>query len=214
MWHDHSGMRPKAGMGMRKHEYLSKLPKTPVQPKAHRGPRVPMDQSKSCFSRRGKQRKPGTWVITPTPSTSKPVPVVALPRKAEYGPCEKKHISGYQGTPGLYASPRSKEQTQGSPNDSGSYGTSGSSQLQRTSGFQTIISGSTSPGSDMASKAYYDSSKKDRTLVQPRAHRGHYIPKEPPGSHTTSGSRYTRVPIRSPDLREKALYSHTTSGSE
>ncbi|KAF3600311.1 hypothetical protein F2Q69_00035702 [Brassica cretica] len=30
------------------------------------------------------------------------------------------------------------------------------------------------------------------TPVQPRAHRGRYIPKEPPGSHATSGSRYTR----------------------
>ncbi|KAF3595623.1 hypothetical protein DY000_02021595 [Brassica cretica] len=33
-----------------------------------------MEQSKSCFSRRGKQRKPGTWVITPTPAPSKPPP--------------------------------------------------------------------------------------------------------------------------------------------
>ena len=31
------GMRHKAGMGMRNLSMLSKLPKTPVQPKAHRG---------------------------------------------------------------------------------------------------------------------------------------------------------------------------------
>ncbi|KAF3552070.1 hypothetical protein DY000_02006345 [Brassica cretica] len=94
-----TGMRHKEGMGMRK----------------------PEEQSKSCFSRRRKQRKPGSWVITPTPAPSKPEPVVVLPRKAEYGPCEKQNISGSQGTPGPYASPRSKEETQGSPNDSGSY---------------------------------------------------------------------------------------------
>ncbi|KAF3508194.1 hypothetical protein F2Q69_00005769 [Brassica cretica] len=46
-----TGMRHKAGMGMRK----------------------PEEQSKSCFSRHGKKRKPGTWVITPTPAPSKPV---------------------------------------------------------------------------------------------------------------------------------------------
>ncbi|KAF3546341.1 hypothetical protein DY000_02006499 [Brassica cretica] len=46
-----TGMRHKAGMGMRKLE----------------------EQSKSCFSRHGKKRKPGTWVITPTPAPSKPV---------------------------------------------------------------------------------------------------------------------------------------------
>ncbi|KAF3497517.1 hypothetical protein DY000_02053859 [Brassica cretica] len=45
------GMRHKAGMGMRK----------------------PEEQSKFCFSRRGKPHKPGTWVITPTPAPSKPV---------------------------------------------------------------------------------------------------------------------------------------------
>ncbi|KAF3566483.1 hypothetical protein DY000_02014465 [Brassica cretica] len=89
-------------------------------------------------------------------------------------------------------------------------GASGSLQLQRTSGFQPAISGSKSLGSNTASKAKYDYRKKDRTPVQPRAHRGRYIPKGPPGSHTTSGSKYTRVPIRSPDLREKP----GTSGSQ
>ncbi|KAF3512870.1 hypothetical protein F2Q69_00005801 [Brassica cretica] len=102
-----------------------------------------MEQSKSCFSRRGKQRKPGTWVITPTPAPlSLAVPVVVLARKAEYGPCEKPSIPGSQGTPGPYASPRSQEETQGFPHDFGSYGSK--------------------------------NKKEARTLVQPRAHRGHY----------------------------------------
>ncbi|KAF2605226.1 hypothetical protein F2Q70_00025797 [Brassica cretica] len=49
----------------------------------------------------------------------------------------------------------------------------------------------------------YNFRKKDRTPVQPRAHRGHYVPKEPPDSQTTSRSKYPRVPIRSPDQKEK-----------
>ncbi|KAF3517009.1 hypothetical protein DY000_02059759 [Brassica cretica] len=52
---------------------------------------------------------------------SKQVPVAVLPRKAEYNPCKKQNIPGSQGTPGPYVCPRSKEETQGSPNDSGSY---------------------------------------------------------------------------------------------
>ncbi|KAF2570465.1 hypothetical protein F2Q70_00003210 [Brassica cretica] len=44
-----TGMRHKAGMGMRK----------------------PEEQYISCFSRREKQRKPGTWVTTPTPAPFK-----------------------------------------------------------------------------------------------------------------------------------------------
>ncbi|KAF3510434.1 hypothetical protein F2Q69_00007741 [Brassica cretica] len=72
------GMRHKAGMGLRK----------------------PEEQSKSCFSRRGKQRKHGTWVITPTPAPSKQVPGVVLPRKAEYGPY-KNIYSGFLRTLGL-----------------------------------------------------------------------------------------------------------------
>ncbi|KAF2579064.1 hypothetical protein F2Q68_00004769 [Brassica cretica] len=92
-----TGMRHKGGMGMGK----------------------PEEQSKFCFSKRVKQCKPGTWVITPTPAPSKPVPVVVLPRKAEYGPCEKQNIPGSQGTPGPYASPRSKEETQDFPKDFG-----------------------------------------------------------------------------------------------
>ena len=86
--------------------------------------------------------------------------------------------------------------------------------FKRTYGFQTAIVGSKPPGSNTASNAKYDSSEKDRSHVQPRAHRGHYIPKEPLGSHATSGSRYTRVPIRSPDLKEETMYSYTTSGSK
>ncbi|KAF3585765.1 hypothetical protein F2Q69_00030357 [Brassica cretica] len=51
--------------------------------------------------------------------------------------------------------------------------------------------------------------KEDRTPVQPRAHRGHYIPKNlrvpmrPQGPNTN-----TRVPIRSPDLEENLVFSH------
>ncbi|KAF3590491.1 hypothetical protein DY000_02021837 [Brassica cretica] len=47
-----------------------------------------------------KATKPGTWVITPTPAPSKPVPGVDLPRKAEYGPCKTKY-SGFLRTLGL-----------------------------------------------------------------------------------------------------------------
>ncbi|KAF2581888.1 hypothetical protein F2Q68_00004768 [Brassica cretica] len=84
--------------------------------------RAAREQSKSCFSRRGKQGQCVTRVITPTPAPSKPVPVVVLLRKAEYGPCEKQNIPGSQGTPSPYASPRSKEETQGSPYNFRSYG--------------------------------------------------------------------------------------------
>ncbi|KAF2615535.1 hypothetical protein F2Q70_00011695 [Brassica cretica] len=94
---------------------LSKLPKTPVQPKAHRGPKSTNRAIKVLLLQTWKAAKPGTWVITPTPAPSKPVPVLVLPRKAEYAPCEKQNILGSQGTPGPYTSPRSKEETQGSP---------------------------------------------------------------------------------------------------
>ncbi|KAF2554195.1 hypothetical protein F2Q68_00034514 [Brassica cretica] len=39
-----------------------------------------------------------------------------------------------------------------------------------------------------------------------KAHQGHYIPKGPLGSHATSGSKYTRVPIRSLDLRNNPAF--------
>ncbi|KAF3566152.1 hypothetical protein DY000_02016193 [Brassica cretica] len=114
-----TGMRHKAGMGMRKPEEHMVYTHCKIIVKYK-------EQSKSCFSRRGKQRKPGTWVITPTPAPSKHVPVVVLPRKTEYGPCEKQNIPGSQGTPGLYASPLSKEETQGSKEEPpGSYTASG-----------------------------------------------------------------------------------------
>ncbi|WZZ70552.1 hypothetical protein YC2023_081922 [Brassica napus] len=80
------------------------------------------EQSKFCFSRRGKQRKPGTWVITPTPAPSKTwpaserqnakseqVPGVVLPRKAEYGPCNTKY-SGFLRTPSLKITSRLLDQ--------------------------------------------------------------------------------------------------------
>ncbi|KAF2611056.1 hypothetical protein F2Q70_00011330 [Brassica cretica] len=126
-----------------------------------------MEQSKSYFSRRGKQRKPGTWVITPTPAPlSLAVPVVVLARKAEYGPCEKPSILGSQGTPGPYASPRSQEETQGFPHDFGSY-----------------LQGS-------------KNKKEARTLVQPRAHRGHYNFKNLQVPVKRSPDLNLRVPIR------------------
>ncbi|KAF3512550.1 hypothetical protein F2Q69_00005604 [Brassica cretica] len=192
---------------------LSKLPKTPVQPKAHRGP-----QSTNVKRSNLNPASPdveSSWPASERQNAkSKQVPVVVLPRKAEYGPCEKQNISGSQGTPGPYASPRSKEETQGSPNDFGT--------PVQPRAHQGHYNFKEAPGSKQQSpdpnlrvptrpqRPKYKLRKMDRTLVQPRAHRGHYIPKEPPGSHTTSGSKYTRVPIRSPDLNEKPC---TTSGS-
>ncbi|KAF3507867.1 hypothetical protein F2Q69_00006410 [Brassica cretica] len=52
---------------------LSKLPKTPVQPKAHRGPKSTNRAIKVLLLQTWKAAKPGTWVITPTPAPSKPV---------------------------------------------------------------------------------------------------------------------------------------------
>ncbi|KAF2617937.1 hypothetical protein F2Q68_00039067 [Brassica cretica] len=96
---------------------LSKLPKTPVKPKAHRGP-----QSTNVKRRSLNPASPDVesrWPASERQNAkSKQVPVVVMPRKKGYGPCEKQNIPGSQGTPGLYASPRSKEETQGSPNDS------------------------------------------------------------------------------------------------
>ncbi|KAF3542572.1 hypothetical protein DY000_02006501 [Brassica cretica] len=86
---------------------------------AHEKKNQNREQSKSCFSRRGKQRKPGTWVITPTPAPSKHAPVVVLPRKVEYGLCEKTKYFGLPRNPGPLACPRSQEETQGSPHDFG-----------------------------------------------------------------------------------------------
>ncbi|KAF2615529.1 hypothetical protein F2Q70_00011699 [Brassica cretica] len=60
-----TGMRHKAGMGMRKPEEHMVYTHCKSTVKY-------MEQSKSCFFRRGKQRKPGIWVITPTPAPSKP----------------------------------------------------------------------------------------------------------------------------------------------
>ncbi|KAF3552054.1 hypothetical protein DY000_02007528 [Brassica cretica] len=140
-------MRRKAGVGMRK----------------------PEEQSKSCFSRHGKQRKPDTWVITPTPAPSKPVEVVVLPRKAEYGPCEKENIPGSQGTPGPYASPRFKEETPGSPYDSKEEppGSPIASEFhQRSQGLRKNLR---VPMWPQGSK----DKKEARTPVQPKAHRGH-----------------------------------------
>ncbi|KAF3511937.1 hypothetical protein F2Q69_00005778 [Brassica cretica] len=206
-----TGMRHKAGMGMRKPEEHTAYIHCKSTVKY-------MEQSKSCFSRRGKQRKPGTWVITPTPAPSKHVLVVALPRKAEYGPREKQNITGSQGTPGPYASPRSKNGTQGSPND---FGVPKIKKEARTPVQPRAHRGHYNfkepPGSKQRSpdknlrvptrpqRPNTILEKKDRTPVQPRAHRGHYILEEPLGSHATSGSKYTRVPIRSPDLKENPI---------
>ncbi|KAF3499195.1 hypothetical protein F2Q69_00042531 [Brassica cretica] len=219
---------------------LSKLPKTPVQPKTHQGPQITnvkstgiktlratryrehmvyphckgtvkyREQSKSCFSRFGKQHKPGTWVITPTPAPSKHVPVVVLPRKTEYGPCEKQNIPGSQGTLGLYVSPRSQEETQGSKEEPpGSYTASRFRKKLEplcSLGSIGVITTSTNhrvPKNDLRiqTSGFQHSIKKERTPMQPRAHRGRYIPKEPLGSHATSGSNCIRAPIQSPDLR-------------
>ncbi|KAF3506025.1 hypothetical protein F2Q69_00006781 [Brassica cretica] len=103
-WHDlrarsqkiKTGMRHKAGVGMRK----------------------PEEQSKSCFSRHGKQRKPDTWVITPTPAPSKPG---SKDKKEARTPVQPKAHRGHN-------------------------------KLQRTSGFQSAISGSKPPGSNTSSE--------------------------------------------------------------
>ncbi|KAF3571709.1 hypothetical protein F2Q69_00058903 [Brassica cretica] len=106
---------------------------------------------------------------------SKQVPVVVLPRKVEYGPCEKQNIPGSQGTPGLYASPRSKEETQGSPNDFGSQG------LRKNLRVPIRPQGS-------------EDKKEVRTSVQPRAHRGHHNFNKPSGSKQRSLDQNLRVP--------------------
>ncbi|KAF3590487.1 hypothetical protein DY000_02021833 [Brassica cretica] len=164
------GMRHKAGMGMRKPQEHMAYIRCKSTGKYR-------EQSKSCFSRRGKQRKPGTWVITPTPAPSKPVLVVVLPRKAEYGLSEKQNISGSQGTPGPYESPRSKEETQGSPNDFGSQGLRKNLRV---------------PIWPQGLKEKIEA----RTPVQPRAHRGNYNFKELPGSKHRSPDPNLRVPTR------------------
>ncbi|KAF3563524.1 hypothetical protein DY000_02014515 [Brassica cretica] len=164
----------------------------------------------------------GSYVNPASPDVESSVPIVLLPKKAEYGPCEKQNILGSQGTPGPYASPRSKEETQGSKEEPpGSYVASG---FQRQKEVRTSVQPRAHrghynfkepPGSKQRSldpnlrvptrpqRPKYNFRKKDRTPVQPRAHRGHYIPKEPSGSHTNSGSKYTRVPMRSPNLKKK-----------
>ncbi|KAF2554904.1 hypothetical protein F2Q68_00016768 [Brassica cretica] len=113
--------------------------------------------------------------------------VVVLPRNAEYGPRENQNIPGSQGTSGPYASPRSKEETQGSPND---------------------------PGVPKIKK-------EARTHVQPRAHRGHYNFKEPPGSISGSkplGSNHNHGNLRIPTTISgsiiESLDSYIASGSQ
>ncbi|KAF3504457.1 hypothetical protein F2Q69_00043068 [Brassica cretica] len=100
-------MRHKAGMGLCKpEEHMTDIHcKSTVKYR---------EQSKSCFSRRGKHGKPGNWVITPTPAPSKPVPGVDLPRKAEYSPC-KTNYSGFLRTPGLKITSRLLDKNPQSP---------------------------------------------------------------------------------------------------
>ncbi|KAF3575973.1 hypothetical protein DY000_02030938 [Brassica cretica] len=171
-WHVHkikTGMRHKAGMGMRKPgEHMVYLLQKYCEIQG---------VIKVLLLQTWKAAKPGTWVITATPAPSKHVQVVALPRKVEYGPCEKQNIPGSQGTP----------EPPGSP---------------IASGFRSKISGSKEEplGSYMASGFQRRNQKEARTLVQPKAHRGHYNFKEPPGSNQ-----------RSSDLRKKPPGSYTAS---
>ncbi|KAF3602745.1 hypothetical protein F2Q69_00036258 [Brassica cretica] len=73
-------------------------------------------ENRGFFQRGSRGRYRAWWPASEWQNVkSKQVPAVALPREEEYGSCEKQNIPGSQGTSGPYVSPRSKEETQGSP---------------------------------------------------------------------------------------------------
>ncbi|KAF3554228.1 hypothetical protein F2Q69_00014506 [Brassica cretica] len=212
------GMRHKVGMGLRK-------------PKEHmvyihcKSTVKYMEQSKYCFSRRGKQRKPGNWVITPTPTPSKPVPGVVLPRKAEYGPCKTKYFgflrsSGLKITFGLLdQNPRviknlrvpmqspgpEKILGPGKGKPTGSYITPGSKRppgLEEPPGSQATFGSRATSG--FPSDLRVQSNLRVKTTSGSRATSGFKM---------TSGSRRNlRIPKRPPGLEEPTV-SQMTSGN-